>query len=92
LLGIVLTLLADAIRAEQEILKTSKKTLPAWGLALLSLNPEQLALITIGTLFNMITRSEYQTLLPAPLTLVAEEIGANIDNIEVGMENPRAHL
>src|SRR5579862_4971610 len=64
LLGMLLMLLADAIRAEQEILKTSKKTLPAWALALLSLSAEQLALITIGTLFNMIARSEFETLLP----------------------------
>jgi DNA-directed RNA polymerase len=75
LLGIVLTLLADAIRAEQEILKTSKKTLPAWGLALLSLSAEQLALITIGTLFNMITRSELETCLPPRLTPITYEIG-----------------
>src|ERR1700756_1942148 len=52
LLGMALRSLADAIRAEQEILKTSKKTLPAWGLAFLSLSPEQMALIAIGTLFN----------------------------------------
>jgi DNA-directed RNA polymerase len=75
LLGIVLRALADAIRAEQDILKTSKKTLPAWGLALLSLSPDQLALITIGTLFNMIARSEFETLLPPPLTSAAQEIG-----------------
>ena len=46
--------LADAIRAAQDSLKTSKKAkLPAWGLALLSLGHEQLALITLGTLFNI---------------------------------------
>src|SRR5689334_17148678 len=75
LLGMALRSLADAIRAEQEILKTSKKTLPAWGLALLSLSPEQMALITIGTLFNLIARSEFDTCLPPPITLVAQEIG-----------------
>jgi hypothetical protein len=75
LLGIVSRSLADAIRAEQEMLKTSKKTLPAWGLAILSLSPEQLALITLGTLFSMIARSEFETLLAPPLTSVAQEIG-----------------
>src|ERR1041385_3118236 len=75
LLGIVLSSLADAIRAEQEVLKTSKKTLPAWGLALLSLSAEQMAFITIGTLFNLIARSEFDACLPAPITLVAQEIG-----------------
>src|SRR2546425_2539446 len=64
LIGISLKSLADAIRAEQDILKTSKKTLPAWGLALLSLGHEQMALITIATLFNMIGRSEFETCLP----------------------------
>src|SRR5215471_16768830 len=55
LIGISVMSLADAIRAAQETLKTSKKAkLPAWGLALLSLSPEQMGLITIGTLFNMI--------------------------------------
>ncbi|HEY2383471.1 MAG TPA: DNA-directed RNA polymerase [Terriglobia bacterium] len=75
LLAIVLMSLADAIRAEQEILKTSKKTLPAWGLAILSLSAEQMALITIGTLFNMITRTEYETCLPARITPIAYDIG-----------------
>ena len=75
LIGISVRSLADAIRAEQDILKTSKKTLPAWGLQLLSLDPEQLALITIGTLFNMISRSEFETCLPPGITSVAYEIG-----------------
>ena len=75
LLATVLMSLADAIRAEQEILKTSRKTLPAWGLAILSLSAEQMALITIGTLFNMITRAEYETCLPARITPIARDIG-----------------
>src|SRR5436309_14293340 len=65
LIGISLRSLADAIHAAQESLKTSKKTkLPAWGLPLLSLGHEQMALITIGTLFNMIARPEFETCLP----------------------------
>src|SRR5215471_11223163 len=75
LIGISLRSLAEAIRAEQDSLKTSKKTLPAWGLALLSLGHEQMALITLGTLFNMITRSELDTCLPPGKTPVAYEIG-----------------
>src|SRR2546425_9537010 len=56
--------LADAIRAAQDSLKTSKKTkLPAYGLPLLSIGHEQMALITLGTLFNMIARSEFETCL-----------------------------
>jgi DNA-directed RNA polymerase len=75
LIGISLRSLAGAIRAEQDILKTSKKTLPAWGLPLLFLGHEQMALITIGTLFNMIARSEFETCLPPRITPVAHEIG-----------------
>ena len=68
--------LADAIRAAQDSLKTSKKAkLPAWGLALLSLGHEQVALITLGTLFNMIARSEFETCLPPRITPVAYDIG-----------------
>jgi len=45
------------------------------GLALLSIGHEQMALITIDTLFNMIARSEFETLLPPRITPVAYEIG-----------------
>src|SRR5215467_1488819 len=76
LIGISVRSLADAIRAQQDILKTSNRTrVPAWGLPLLSLGHEQLALITLGTLFNMITRSEFDTCLPPRITPVAYEIG-----------------
>src|SRR5438477_892515 len=75
LIGIGWMSLANAIRATQDSLKTSKKTLPAWGLPLLSIGHEQMALITLDTLFNMIARSEFETLLPAGMTSVAYEIG-----------------
>src|SRR5213593_1738351 len=76
LIGIAWSSLADAIRDAQDSLKTSKKAkLPAWGLPLLSLGHEQMALITIGTLFNMIARSEFDTCLPPRITPVAYEIG-----------------
>src|ERR1051326_8354069 len=74
LIGISWRSLADAIRAEQDILKSKKTKLPAWGLPLLSLGHEQMALITIGTLFNMIARSEFETCLPPGITSVAYEI------------------
>src|SRR4029077_9199707 len=76
LIGISVKALADATRAAQDSLKTSKKAkLPAWGLQLLSIGHEPMALITIGTLFNMIARSEFDTCLPPRMTPVAYEIG-----------------
>jgi hypothetical protein len=64
LIGIAWRSLADAIGAEKDILQTSKKALPAWGLPLLSIGHEPMALITLDTLLNMIARSEFETLLP----------------------------
>src|SRR6267378_5231281 len=76
LIGMAWRSLADAIRAAQDSLKTSKKTkLPAYGLPLLSIGHEQMALITLGTLFNMITRSESETCLQPRITRVAYDIG-----------------
>jgi DNA-directed RNA polymerase, mitochondrial len=75
LIGISLISLSDATHAEQDILKTSKTKLPAYGLPLLSLGHEQLALITLGTLLNMIARSEFETCLPPRITPVGYEIG-----------------
>ena len=76
LIGISWRSLADAIGAAQDILKTSKKAkLPAWALPLSSIGHEQMALITIGTIFNMIARSEFDTCLPPRITPVAYEIG-----------------
>src|ERR1700745_926069 len=75
LISIAWRSLADAIHAEQNRLKTQKTKLPAYGLPLLYLGHEQLALITLGTLFNMIARSEFETLLAPRMTPVAYEIG-----------------
>jgi Autographiviridae RNA polymerase len=76
LIGVSWRSLADAIRATQDILKTSKKAkLPAWALPLLSIGHEPMALITLGTVFNMIARSEFDTCLPPRITPVAYEIG-----------------
>jgi hypothetical protein len=41
----------------------------------LSLGHEQMALITLGTLFNVIARSEFETCLPPRITPVGYEIG-----------------
>ena len=67
--------LANTIGAEQDSLRTSTAKLPAWGLPLLSIGHEEMALISLGTLFNMITRSEFDTCLPPRRTPVAYEIG-----------------
>ncbi len=76
LIGVSLNSLARPILAEQDILKTSNRTrLPGYGLPLLSISHEQLALITLGTLFNMISRSEYETGKAPGVTNVAFEIG-----------------
>jgi DNA-directed RNA polymerase len=75
LLRISLTSLADAIRVTQESLLSKKTKLPPWGLWLLWLSPEQMALITIGTLFNTIAQSEFDTCLPPRITPVGREIG-----------------
>ncbi len=66
--------MANVIRAEQDSLKMPKKAkLPAYGLPLLSVGHD--VLITIGTLFNMISRSEFETCLAPRITPVAYEIG-----------------
>src|SRR5437016_7090160 len=53
--------LAKAILAEQLALKSpERQKLPRYGVPLLSLTHEKLALITIGTLLNAICRSEFE--------------------------------
>jgi Autographiviridae RNA polymerase len=76
LIGNSLTSLAEAILAEQMELKTSKRPmLPKYGIALLSLEHEKLALITLGTLLNAISRSEFEDGLAPRITPIAYEIG-----------------
>src|SRR5215469_2340823 len=69
--------LAEAILAEQNDLKSSaeRQKLPKYGLPLLSIHHEKLALITIGTLLNRISVSEFQDGLSPAVTAVAREIG-----------------
>jgi hypothetical protein len=67
--------LADAIHAEQDALKAGVAKLPVYGLPLLSLSPEQFALITIAGLLNGIRKSEFDEGVHPGLTSVAYEIG-----------------
>src|ERR1041385_4349753 len=66
--------LADAILREQLALKERQK-LPKYGVPLLSINHEKLALITIGTLLNVITMSEFSDGIAPGVTAAAYEIG-----------------
>src|SRR4029077_9584238 len=53
--------LAEAILQEQIALKApGSQKLPRYGTPLLSINHEKLALITLGTLLNAISRSEFE--------------------------------
>ncbi len=76
LVGHSLKSLADAILQLQMDLKTPQyRKLPNWGTPFLSLNHEQLALITLATLLNSICRSEFEDGVAPPRTPVAYEIG-----------------
>jgi DNA-directed RNA polymerase, mitochondrial len=75
-MGMVLNPLADAILAEQLLLKKAKgQKLPKHALPLLCLRPDLHALITLGTLFNAISKSELENEAPPPLTPVGYAIG-----------------
>src|SRR6266478_121489 len=68
--------LADAILSEQLALKTAqRRKLPKYGTPLLSITHEKLALITLGTMFNAITRSEFDDGSPPGATAISYEIG-----------------
>ncbi len=76
LMGTSLKSLADAIRAEQDALKSSRGAkLPKYGVPLLSLGHQEIALITLGMLFNSISRSEYEECVAPRVTPVAYDIG-----------------
>ena len=76
LVGNALKPLADAILQEQLALKTSERQkLPKYGTPLLSITHEKLALITLGTLLNVISTSEFDEGLAPRTTPVAYEIG-----------------
>jgi Autographiviridae RNA polymerase len=68
--------LADAILQEQLALKTpGSQKLPRYGTPLISIDHEKLALITLGTLLNTISHSEFEEGLSPAATAVAYEIG-----------------
>src|SRR5437773_3823571 len=68
--------LADAILAEQLVLKSSgHRRLPRYGTPLLSIHHEKLALITLGTLLNAISQSEFDEGTAPAVTSVAYEVG-----------------
>ena len=68
--------LADAILAEQLALNSSgHRRLPRYATPLLSISPDKLALITLGTLFNSISQSEFDDGVAPALTSVSYEIG-----------------
>jgi DNA-directed RNA polymerase len=76
LVGNSLKPLADAILREQLDLKTSQRQkLPKYGTPLLSITHEKLALITLGSLLNAISRSEFDEGLAPGVTAVSFEIG-----------------
>src|SRR5262245_26835468 len=71
-----LTPLADAILEEQLALKSpGLRRLPRYATPLLSIGHEKLALITLGTLLNTITRSEFDDGVAPAVTAVSYEIG-----------------
>jgi DNA-directed RNA polymerase len=68
--------LAQAILQEQFALKApGSQKLPKYGLLLLSLNNEVLALITLCTLFNSISQSEFDDGVAPSLLSASNEIG-----------------
>src|SRR5689334_20368698 len=67
--------LAEAILQVQLALKApGSQKLPRYGTPLLSINREVLALITLGTLFNIISQSEFNDGVAPALASVAYEI------------------
>jgi len=68
--------LAQAILQEQLALKApGSQKLPRYGTPLLSISHEKLGLITLGTLVNTISQSEFENGVAPAATSVAYEIG-----------------
>src|SRR6185295_2730372 len=68
--------LAEAILLEQLALKApGSQKLPRYGTPLLSIHHEKLALITLGTLLNTISESEFREGTAPAVTAIAYEIG-----------------
>jgi DNA-directed RNA polymerase len=76
LMAIAWESLVEAILKEQLALKSSdRQKLPKYGAALLCLTAETQALITLGILLNVISRSEMDDDVPASVTAVSEQLG-----------------
>src|SRR4029077_2411154 len=68
--------LAEAILQAQLALKApGSQKLPRYGIPLLSIHHEKLALITLGVLFNSISQSEFDDSVPPTLVSASNEIG-----------------
>src|SRR5213593_2879611 len=68
--------LADVILAEQLALNSSgHRRLPRYATPLLSISPDKLALITLSTLFNCISQSEFDDGVAPALTSIEYEVG-----------------
>jgi len=75
-LGHCLKPLADVIRAEQLKLKTSQgQKLEKYVIPLASVHAEPVALITLGIMFNAISRSEFNEGTAPGVTAVSYEVG-----------------
>ena len=79
LLGYCLNPLVDVIRAEQLKLKTAQgQKLEKYVIPLASVHAEPVALITLGIMFNAISRSEFNEGTAPGLTAVVREIWRQI--------------
>jgi hypothetical protein len=68
--------LAEAILQAQLALKDpGSQKLPGYGIPLLSIHHEKLALITLGVLFNSISQSEFDDGVAPALVSASNEIG-----------------
>jgi hypothetical protein len=92
LVGESLKPLADAILEAQLFLKNVQgQKMPKYGIPLLSLTPDTLALITIGTMVNAITRSEFEDGLAPGATAVGMKLAsaAGLKESLIVFEPPR---
>ena len=65
----------DVLQEQLALKSSERQKLPKYGAALLCLTAEKLALITLGILLNVISRSEADDEMPPPVTAVSDQIG-----------------
>jgi DNA-directed RNA polymerase, mitochondrial len=75
LLAIALRWVSVPMTHKQALYRKGAEKLPQYVVPMLSLSGEKLALITTGTMFNAITRSEFEDGVAPAVTAVAKEIG-----------------